>query len=102
VQSSPIDIGDGQQFMFISRLLPDLSFLNSTTLSPTATFTTAVRNYQQGGFSASTASTFTSSTEQFFLRLRGRQMTMRVGSDGLGTTWRLGSPRYDLRPDGRR
>ena len=102
VQSSPIDIGDGQQFMFISRLLPDLSFLNSTAQSPTATFTTAVRNYQQGSFSASTASTFTSSTEQFFLRLRGRQMTMRVGSDGLGTTWRLGSPRYDLRPDGRR
>ena len=102
VQSSPIDIGDGQQFMFISRLLPDLSFLNSTALSPTATFTTAVRNYQQGSFSASTASTFTPSTEQFFLRLRGRQMTMRVGSDGLGTTWRLGSPRYDLRPDGRR
>jgi hypothetical protein len=102
VQSSPIDIGDGQQFMFISRLLPDLSFLNSTAASPTATFTTAVRNYQQGSFSASTASTFTPSTEQFFLRLRGRQMTMRVGSDGLGTTWRLGSPRYDLRPDGRR
>lgn len=102
VQSSPIDLGDGQQFMFISRMLPDLSFLNSTAASPTATFTTAVRNYQQGSFNPSTASVFTSSTEQFFLRLRGRQMTMRVGSDGLGTTWRLGLPRYDVRPDGRR
>jgi len=102
VQSSPIDIGDGEQFMFVSRMLPDLSFKNSTNLSPTATFTTAVRNYQQGPFSVSTNSTFTPDTEQFFLRLRGRQMTMRVGSDALETTWRLGLPRYDVRPDGRR
>jgi hypothetical protein len=102
VESSPIDIGDGQEFMFISRLLPDLSFLNSTNGAPTATFTTAVRNYQQGSFNPSTTSTFTSSTEQFFLRLRGRQMTMRVGSTDAAMTWRLGSPRYDIRPDGRR
>ena len=102
VESSPIDIGDGQEFMFISRLLPDLSFLNSTNGAPTATFTTAVRNYQQGSFNPSTTSTFTPSTEQFFLRLRGRQMTMRVGSTDEGMTWRLGSPRYDIRPDGRR
>jgi hypothetical protein len=102
VESSPIDIGDGQEFMFISRLLPDLSFLNSTNDAPTATFTTAVRNYQQGSFNPSTTSTFTPSTEQFFLRLRGRQMTMRVGSTDASMTWRLGSPRYDIRPDGRR
>jgi hypothetical protein len=102
IQSSPIDIGDGHQFMFISRLLPDLTFLNSTALSPVATFTTAVRNYQQGGFSASDVSTFTTSTEQFFLRLRGRQMTIKVETTGLGTTWRLGTQRYDIRPDGRR
>jgi hypothetical protein len=102
IDSSPIDIGDGQQFMFISRLLPDLSFLNSTSASPTATFTTAVRNYLQGGTTASTVSTFTPSTEQFFLRLRGRQMTLKVESTGAGMTWRLGSPRYDIRPDGRR
>jgi hypothetical protein len=102
VESSPIDIGDGQQFMFISRLLPDLSFLNSTNGSPTATFTTAVRNYQQGSFNPSTTSTFTPNTEQFFLRLRGRQMTMKIESTDAGMTWRLGSPRYDIRPDGRR
>ena len=102
IQSSPIDIGDGQQFMFLSRLLPDLSFLNTTSLTPTVTLTTAVRNYQQGGFSASTASTFTPTTEQFFLRLRGRQMTLRAESTDLGVTWRLGTQRYDLRPDGRR
>lgn len=102
IQSSPIDIGDGQQFMFLSRLLPDLSFLNTTSLTPTATFTTAVRNYQQGGFSSSATSVFSPSTEQFFLRLRGRQMTLRVETTDLGVTWRLGTQRYDLRPDGRR
>ena len=102
IRSSPLDIGDGQQFMFLSRLLPDLSFLNSTSLTPTTTFTTQVRNFQQGPYSASTVNTFTPSTDQFFLRLRGRQMTLQVGSTDIGVTWRLGSVRYDMRPDGRR
>jgi len=102
IQSSPLDLEDGQQFMFISRLLPDLSFLNSTAASPTATFTTAVRNFQQGNFTSTSTNTFTTSTEQFFLRLRGRQMTSKTESTGAGVTWRLGTQRYDLRPDGRR
>ena len=102
IQSSPLDLEDGQQFMFISRLLPDLSFLNSTAASPTATFTTAVRNFQQGNFTSTSTNTFTTSTEQFFLRLRGRQMTIKTESTGAGVTWRLGTQRYDLRPDGRR
>jgi hypothetical protein len=102
IQSSPLDLDDGQQFMFISRLLPDLSFLNSTAASPTATFTTAVRNFQQGNFTSTSTNTFTTSTEQFFLRLRGRQMTIKTESTGAGVTWRLGTQRYDLRADGRR
>lgn len=102
IESSPVDLADGQQFMFISRMLPDLSFLNSTFQNPTATFTTRVRNYQQGDYTASSANVFTPTTEQFFLRLRGRQMTLRIESDTIGTTWRLGSPRVDIRPDGRR
>lgn len=102
IRSSPIDIGDGQQFMFLSRLLPDLSFLNSTSLTPSTAFTTQVRNFQQGSYSASTTNTFDPSTDQFFLRLRGRQMTLEVGSTDIGVTWRLGSVRYDMRPDGRK
>jgi hypothetical protein len=102
IKSSPLDIGDGQQFMFLSRLLPDLSFRNSTSLTPSATFTTQVRNFQQGPYSASVTQTFNTSTDQFFLRLRGRQMTLQVGSTDIGVTWRLGSVRYDMRPDGRR
>lgn len=102
IESSPLDLDDGQQFMFIGRLLPDLSFLNSTAAIPTATFTTRVRNFQQGNFTSSSVNTFTTSTEQIFLRLRGRQMTIKVDSDGTGVTWRLGTQRYDIRPDGRR
>lgn len=102
IESSPLDLDDGQQFMFISRLLPDLSFLNSTAAIPEATFTTRVRNFQQGNFTSSSTNTFTTSTEQFFLRLRGRQMTIKVDSSGTRVTWRLGTQRYDLRPDGRR
>jgi hypothetical protein len=102
IKSSPMDIGDGQQFMFLSRLLPDLSFRNSTSLTPSATFTTQVRNFQQGPYSASVTQTFNASTDQFFLRLRGRQTTLQVGSTDIGVTWRLGSVRYDMRPDGRR
>lgn len=102
IQSSPLDLDDGQQFMFISRLLPDVSFLNSTAPAPTVTFTTQVRNFQQGNFTSSSTSVFTPSTEQFFLRLRGRQMTIRLESTGTQVTWRLGTQRYDLRPDGRR
>lgn len=102
IESSPLDLDDGQQFMFIGRLLPDLSFLNSTAAVPTATFTTRVRNFQQGNFTSSSVNTFTTSTEQIFLRLRGRQMTIKVDSDGTGVTWRLGTQRYDVRPDGRR
>jgi hypothetical protein len=65
IRSSPLDIGDGQQFMFLSRLLPDLSFLNSTSLTPTTTFTIQVRNFQQGPYSASTVNTFTPQRTSF-------------------------------------
>jgi hypothetical protein len=110
IQSSPIDIGDGQQFMFISRVIPDLTFQNSTSLVPTVSFTLRVRNFPDGTYFDSQSQDFVRTqsvpvdqrTEQLFFRLRGRQMSFVVRSDELGTTWRLGSPRVDIRPDGRR
>jgi len=110
VQSSPIDIGDGQQFMFINRMIPDLGFQNSTALTPKVDFTLSVRNFPDGTFFDSQSQDFVKSqsvpvdqrTEQLFFRLRGRQMSLLVQSDELETTWRLGSPRVDIRPDGRR
>lgn len=110
IQSSPIDIGDGQQFMFISRVIPDLTFQNSTSTVPSVTFTLRVRNFPDGTYFDSQSQEFVRTqsvpvdqrTEQLFFRLRGRQMSFVVGSNELGTTWRLGSPRVDIRPDGRR
>jgi hypothetical protein len=102
VQSSPTDLGDGEQLIFMRRMLPDVDFRNSGAESPSVDVTTRVRNFNSGNFLKTTASTVDGDTEQIHLRLRGRQFTVKVASDGLEVGWRLGSLRYDLRPDGRR
>jgi len=102
VQSSPIDLGDGEQFVFMRRMIPDLDFRNSSADDPSVDITTRVRNFNSGNYLRTTTSTVDGDTEQVHLRLRGRQFSMRVESDGEGVGWRLGSMRYDLRPDGRR
>ena len=109
IESSAIDIGEGEQFMFASRIIPDITFRNSTT-DPTATFTIKARNYPGGSYfntsNNSVASTATVPvqlfTEQAFIRVRGRSVALRVESDQVDTAWRLGSPRLEIRPDGRR
>ena len=110
IESSQIDIGDGDQFAFIKRLIPDLTFRGSTASSPSANFTVKTRNFPGGNYLQSTDSAVTKSasvpveqfTDQVHLRLRGRSFAMRVESDDSGVGWRLGSPRLDIRPDGRR
>lgn len=102
VKSSPIDIQDGENFTFIRRMLPDVGFRDSTAETPNVDITTEIQNSVGGSYSKSTISNVESSTEQVHLRLRGRQFSVRVESDDLGVAWRLGSLRYDLRPDGRR
>lgn len=110
VESSQIDIGEGEQFAFIRRIVPDVTFENSTATSPTVTFTTKVRNFPGGNYlhsdAANTTRTATTPVEQFtnqvHLRLRGRSFALRISSDESQVQWRLGSPRLDIRPDGRR
>ena len=110
IESSQIDIGDGDQFAFIKRLIPDLTFRDSTAASPSANFTIKTRNFPGGDYLQSTEKAITKSasvpveqfTDQVHLRLRGRSFAMRVESDEAGVGWRLGSPRLDIRPDGRR
>jgi hypothetical protein len=102
VQSSPLDIGDGDQFVYLSRLLPDVQFKDSVNVAPSVDFNIAVRNFPQGAYVQNTDLTFTDGDEIKYLRLRGRQFSMRVTCEDLGVTWRLGSPRLDVRPDGRR
>lgn len=110
IESSPIDLADGNSFMYISRLLPDMFFGSSTATSPSVAFTIKMQDAMGGGISQSNSKTVTQTsttpvdqyTEQIYLRLRGRTMRTRVESDGLGVTWRFGSPTIDIRTDGRR
>jgi hypothetical protein len=102
VQSSPIDIGDGEQFVFMRRMIPDVDFRDSAAEAPSIDVTTRIRNFNGGNYLRTTTSTVNQETEQVHLRLRGRQFAMRIESDGLEVGWRLGSMRYDLRSDGRR
>jgi len=102
ITSSPLTIGDGENFTFVSRLLPDVTFRNSSESTPTLKITTRVRNKSEGAFVKETLSEINADTEIVDLRLRGRQMSIDVRSTEAGTTWRLGTLRYDLREDGTR
>jgi hypothetical protein len=110
IESSVVDIGDGDQFMFATRIIPDLTFRNSTNVSPVATLTIKARNFPGGAYFASDVDPVTKTaslpveqfTDQLFTRLRGRSMSLRIESNQTGTAWRLGDPRLDLRTDGRR
>jgi hypothetical protein len=102
VSSSPLDLAEGQQFTFVRRLLPDVSFRNSSAPVPSIDITTRVRNFTGASFLSTTTSEIGAATDQVHLRLRGRQVSIEVASDETGVAWRLGSLRYDLQPDGRR
>ena len=112
IESSQIDIGDGYNFTFIKQLIPDITFegSTSTTGNPSANFTLQARKgpgstyaNTSGGSSARTATT---PVEQFTdlvnVRLRGRSFNMKLESTDQGVAWKLGVPRVDIRPDGRR
>jgi len=109
IESSAIDMGDGDQFMFVSRVLPDLTFRNSTA-TPLATFTVSARDFPGANFDQTDSGNAVRTseapveqfTEQLFFRLRGRSMALKVSSNTVGTQWRLGTPRADMRTDGRR
>jgi hypothetical protein len=115
ISSSEFDIGDGHNFGFVWRVLPDLTFTGSTT-DPSGTqaqLTMTLYGMTNSGSGVTTTasagvqegSTYTITekfTGQIYTRLRGRQMIFKVGSSQLNTTWQLGAPRIDIRPDGRR
>lgn len=106
IESSDFDIGDGEQFSFISRVIPDIKFLDSDTGS-NINLLTKTRNFPGDTLTTAATSNITSTTQQNFIRARGRQAVIRVssndGDDGnVGVGWRLGSTRYDIRSDGRR
>jgi len=115
ITSSQYDIGDGHNFAFVYRMLPDLTFRGSTVdTTPTVTMYLQGLNNSGSGItqSGNAAVTYSGTTPsvinidqytgQVYIRIRGRQMQMQITSNTLGTQWQLGSPRIDMRPDGRR
>ena len=115
ISSSEFDINDGHNFGFVWRMLPDLTFENAqaspTGDAPAVTMTLYGLANSGSGVTSSAAQPVAKSstyviteefTGQIFTRLRGRQMIIKISSNQLNTTWQLGAPRIDIRPDGRR
>ena len=116
VQSSDFDIGDGHNFGFVWRILPDVNFNGSNVSNPQVTMTVKPRRNSGTPYGAADSPTVASAnnyatrgvyniqefTGQVYTRLRGRQLSFRIESDTLGVSWQLGSPRIDIRNDGRR
>jgi hypothetical protein len=115
IQSSAIEIEDGDSYMFVNRVLPDLTFRNSVTnngVEPVVKFiikpqdfpgapiyTGDERNVQRSSAATLNVNRF---TNQVFTRLRARSVALRVESEVTGAAWRVGTPRLDMRKDGRK
>jgi len=116
IQSSDFDIGDGHNFGFVWRVLPDVNFNGSNVNNPSVTMTIKPRvnsgaPYSQANnpsvvsadnYGESRAYNIQEFTGQVYTRLRGRQLAFRIESNELGVAWQLGVPRIDIKPDGRR
>lgn len=119
VESSDFDMGDGHNYGFVYRIIPDVTFNRSDTpsgLQPTVNFTVLPRQNPGAPYGSSDSPEVTTSqnynlrrvypvqefTQIIYTRIRGRQMAFRVESSELGTQWQLGVPRLDVRRDGRR
>tara|TARA_R110000782_G_scaffold14208_3_gene42670 strand:- start:532 stop:2397 length:1866 start_codon:yes stop_codon:yes gene_type:complete len=116
ITSGEFDLDDGDKFSFVWRVLPDITFDGSTVISPAALMTLYPLKNSGAGYTdpASEGGVSYGSitqtavlpveefTQQLNIRVRGRQMAVKVSSDALGVQWQLGSPRLDMRPDGRR
>lgn len=116
IQSSDFDIGDGHNFGFVWRILPDVNFNGSNVNQPSVTMTIKPRQNSgtpygpadspavpsQDNFTLRNTYNIQEFTGQVYTRIRGRQMSFRIESDTVGVAWQLGSPRIDIRNDGRR
>lgn len=116
ITTSEFDIDDGHNFGFVWRMLPDITFRGSNAPSPQATMTliplknsgsgytdpASVGGVDNGVVTRTSVVPIEEFTQYLYIRVRGRQMAFKIESNQLGTTWQLGSPRIDIKPDGRR
>lgn len=121
IQSSDFNIGDGNNYGFVWRMVPDITFDGSDTTGATSDkpfvqFTIRPRQNPGAAYGAAPDPTVESKqsyagrttynvqefTEIVYTRARGRQIAFRVESNSIGTQWQLGVPTIDIRADGRR
>lgn len=116
ITSSETDIDDGHNFVFIRRILPDMTFRGSTTENPTATLSIIPLMNAGSGYTdpasvggtneAAVTRTATVPIEKFtgqvFIRVRGRQFSFKVYNNQLGSMWQLGAMRLEIKQDGQR
>ncbi len=109
IESSDFDLGDGEQFTFIQKIIPDFKFLQSSNEDGSVNIVVKTRNYPGDSLSINSTSSIQANTQQAFVRGRARQMVLRFESDddaenngNLGIGWRLGATRIDVRTDGKR
>jgi hypothetical protein len=109
IQSSDIDLADGEQFALTRRIIPDVQFVGSTVETPEIDMEVKTRNFPGSNLSSDNAdrqrvakAAVGTYTDQVFIRARARQLALKIESDTAGVQWQLGSPRLDARPDGKR
>jgi len=103
IESADFDLGDGEQFMFVDRMIPDIAMRDSSVgTTGSVDYVLKTRNYPLESLTTNSTNTVTSSTQQSFVRARGRQAVVRVQSSAVDLGWTLGDLRIGLRPDGRR
>ena len=109
IQSSDFDLMDGDQLMLTRRIIPDINFDGSTATNPEVNFVIRPRNFPGGAYQSNASNTqrviqttVNQFTNQVFMRARARQVALKIESTGLNTQWQLGSPRLDMRTDGKK
>jgi hypothetical protein len=109
IESSDFDLGDGEQFTFIQKIIPDFKFIQNSNEDGSVNIVVKTRNYPGDSLSVNSTSSIQANTQQAFVRGRARQMVLRFESDddaanngNLGIGWRLGATRIDVRTDGKR
>ena len=110
IESSQMSIGAGDNFVLLSKLIPDVTFAGSTSPSPNVDFTLETRRFPGADYDQTKVSNIVRSstipveqyTDQVRIRMRGRSFALKIESANTGVEWRLGTPRVELRPDGRR
>jgi hypothetical protein len=117
ITSASVSLDEGDRFTLVRKIIPDMNFVGSdNNVTPSASMSIDTKNFP--GSSATTTSTSPSGsalnttavnqstidefTEQIHVRARGRQLTLKIDSTTAGVAWQLGTPRAEIRPDGRR